>query len=563
MEFVSKLEEMMKAEELMFEPTPGFGKYRKYLEHAINHPAKINTDLLEFLISTFTKEGDVILDPMAGSGSTGVVAALHGRNAIQVDIERRFYEFMEKARENVEKTPTLTPKGWIRNICGDSRNLSKLLQEADICITSPPYTNSAAENLNVSRYRKGGMFAEEKLVDVAITSPPYLKSAEQGAGVNRQRDGDVRIGCSTVGRMVTHPEAVDNIKQYGDVDIILTSPPYGESYLGGGDVEKRRERLVKAGYNPKDFLGGKARNAVLKHYSEIDAVITSPPYERQHQGGADIPKVKHGCVKEKYPSQNNIANLPLGNIDTIITSPPYAETLQGKPEDQKHICETPPPEGAVRKYRRKPVGYGYSESGDNIGNLPLGNIDAIITSPPYLNVDNVKEDGGEFWRRAKEEGRRWGSKPPAGTGEKQTISEGNVANLPLGEADDLKSQDGFEVLVRRLMTKSGKPTYLSEMLKIYREMWKVLKPGGLAIVVVKPFIRRRQIVDLPYHTYILMSRCGFTLEKLYKLRLKNTSFWRILYYRRNPSTPRIAHEWILVCRKPPLNPFQTPYPTSP
>jgi hypothetical protein len=423
--------------------------------------------------------------------------------------------------------------------------------------------------------------------------------------------------------MVTHPEAVDNIKQYGDVDIILTSPPYGESYLGGGDAEKRRERLVKAGYNPKDFLGGKARNAVLKHYSEIDAVITSPPYERQHQGGADTPKVKHGCIKEKYPSQNNIANLPLGNIDAVITSPPYSESLSTS-KDNLNSEELDEAIKRLREHGRtdpkaggpygRSLGHPYSSNPDNIGNLPHGNIDVIITSPPYeegmshkrhhtpntgraeklwaekrlgtypesgdnigslkssdeeyqalidtvitsppyLNVDNVKEGSGEFWRRVKEEGKRWGSKPPAGTEEKQTTSEGNIATLPLGEADDLKSQDGFEVLVRRLMTKSGKPTYLSEMLKIYCEMWKVLKPGGLAIVVVKPFIRRRQIVDLPYHTYILMSRCGFTLEKLYKLRLKNTSFWRILYYRRNPSTPRISHEYVLVCRKPSFNPL--------
>jgi DNA modification methylase len=67
-EFISKLEEILPAEELLFEPTPSFGKYKIFLEHAVAHPAKANTELLEFLILKFTKPGDVILDPMAGSG---------------------------------------------------------------------------------------------------------------------------------------------------------------------------------------------------------------------------------------------------------------------------------------------------------------------------------------------------------------------------------------------------------------------------------------------------------------------------------------------------------------
>jgi len=48
-EFRSKLEDLMPAEELIFEPTPGFGPYKRFLEHAIAHPAKMNTKLLKFL----------------------------------------------------------------------------------------------------------------------------------------------------------------------------------------------------------------------------------------------------------------------------------------------------------------------------------------------------------------------------------------------------------------------------------------------------------------------------------------------------------------------------------
>jgi ubiquinone/menaquinone biosynthesis C-methylase UbiE len=81
-------------------------------------------------------------------------------------------------------------------------------------------------------------------------------------------------------------------------------------------------------------------------------------------------------------------------------------------------------------------------------------------------------------------------------------------------------------------------------------MYRVLRPGGRAVVIVKPFSKERRVVDLPYYTYLLMARVGFTLEALYKLRLEQQSFWKVLYHRRFPTVPKIAHEWILVCRKP-------------
>jgi hypothetical protein len=65
----------------------------------------------------------------------------------------------------------------------------------------------------------------------------------------------------------------------------------------------------------------------------------------------------------------------------------------------------------------------------------------------------------------------------------------------------------------------------------------------------RPFIRNKKIVDLPYHTWLLMEKVGFKLEKVYKLRLQTKSFWRILYEKRHPEVPKIRHEWIIVARK--------------
>jgi len=44
-------------------------------------------------------------------------------------------------------------------------------------------------------------------------------------------------------------------------------------------------------------------------------------------------------------------------------------------------------------------------------------------------------------------------------------------------------------------------------------------------------------------------QAGFKLTRLFKLRLKQQSFWRILYSRKFPNVPKIVHEYVLVTVK--------------
>ena len=56
------------------------------------HPTQKPTDLLEFLIETYTNENDVVLDNCMGSGSTGVACINTNRRFIGIEKERYFYE---------------------------------------------------------------------------------------------------------------------------------------------------------------------------------------------------------------------------------------------------------------------------------------------------------------------------------------------------------------------------------------------------------------------------------------------------------------------------------------
>ena len=64
------------------------------------HPTQKPVKLLEKLIKIFTDEGDMIIDPVAGSGSTLIAANNLKRKAVGFEIKKDFYKV---AKENYER----------------------------------------------------------------------------------------------------------------------------------------------------------------------------------------------------------------------------------------------------------------------------------------------------------------------------------------------------------------------------------------------------------------------------------------------------------------------------
>lgn len=56
--------------------------------------------LLEYLVKTYTDEGDTVLDSCMGSGSTGVaVARVGGRHFIGIERDAKYYDIAQKRIE--------------------------------------------------------------------------------------------------------------------------------------------------------------------------------------------------------------------------------------------------------------------------------------------------------------------------------------------------------------------------------------------------------------------------------------------------------------------------------
>lgn len=60
------------------------------------HPTQKPVALFEYLIKTYTNEGDTVLDNCAGSGTTGVAARNTGRNYILMEKEPEYVEIIKK-----------------------------------------------------------------------------------------------------------------------------------------------------------------------------------------------------------------------------------------------------------------------------------------------------------------------------------------------------------------------------------------------------------------------------------------------------------------------------------
>ena len=65
------------------------------------HPTQKPEYLLERIILASTEEGQVILDPFCGSGTTGVEAVRYGRKFIGIDVSEEYMEISKKRLEKV------------------------------------------------------------------------------------------------------------------------------------------------------------------------------------------------------------------------------------------------------------------------------------------------------------------------------------------------------------------------------------------------------------------------------------------------------------------------------
>ncbi len=98
---------------------PGFGSIRGMIKgdvisfsggepkDRIGHPCPKPPKIMKKLINRFTNEGETLLDPLMGSGTTGVAAAKLGRHFIGIEIEPKYFDIACKRISDALARPDL------------------------------------------------------------------------------------------------------------------------------------------------------------------------------------------------------------------------------------------------------------------------------------------------------------------------------------------------------------------------------------------------------------------------------------------------------------------------
>ena len=68
-----------------------------------NHPSPKPIEYMNLLVCRMTNEGDTILDPFMGSGTTGVACVQTGRNFIGIEIDEGYFKIAEKRIKDAQQ----------------------------------------------------------------------------------------------------------------------------------------------------------------------------------------------------------------------------------------------------------------------------------------------------------------------------------------------------------------------------------------------------------------------------------------------------------------------------
>ena len=108
----------------------------------LEHGATFSVALAERAIKIYSKQGDSILDPFLGVGTTLIAAKNLGRDGFGFELYKKFYDIIKKLLSQ-EKLPLTESNPTIKIYNEDCRDILKYIPEESIQLTftSPPYAN--------------------------------------------------------------------------------------------------------------------------------------------------------------------------------------------------------------------------------------------------------------------------------------------------------------------------------------------------------------------------------------------------------------------------------------
>lgn len=373
--------------------------------------------------------------------------------------------------------------------------------------------------------------------------PRFVTLGNQNIDLHRKELGI--LGCPTP--VLVQGDSRNFAAIAGEVAACVTSPPYAETPLNPGEKSRPEVKI--------------ARLVAEGNLKDAETI-------RQHGMGpaSNFRQTDYGT------SEGQLGQLPVGDIGAVITSPPYAESVKGDfgetetAEESRAKRKTP---GGSLGQSARHGGYGVGEG--QVGALKCGQVEAVLTSPPWVGVGTAT---------SKEANNR------------QVITTGTPTHRPdaeIGTTDYAESRmelhdgppymspewmehrkrEALKQNISRLPSEAkddGYPTYWSECAKIYRQCYLAIRPNGVLVCVVKNYVQKGKIVPLTDQTCALLTHLGFRVETRIRCWLTNEaeapglfgdthkdgtsrkSFFRRLHERKRPDL-KIDFEEVIVARR--------------
>lgn len=167
------------------------------------HPQQKPVELLEYLIRTYTNEGETVLDATMGSGSTGVACVNTGRNFIGFELNREYF---------------LMSKGRIEEALNQRENLAVKLNSAEIKIVE----KSAAELIpyeNNPRFNDNAVDAVAKSIETfGFKNPIVIDSANVIICGHTRYKAAQKLGLEKVPCVIADDLSEEQIRAFRIID---------------------------------------------------------------------------------------------------------------------------------------------------------------------------------------------------------------------------------------------------------------------------------------------------------------------------------------------------------
>jgi len=303
------------------------------------------------------------------------------------------------------------------------------------------------------------------------------------------------------------------------------------------------------------LLQGDSRVLATVLREQVSACVSSPPWAASLSGGEGVAD-KHDWFTERPKTHTNhhggkagqsmntdygtspgqLGALPPGSLDACLSSPPYAALPVN---DNQRFSRTAHDAQAMNG----PTPYGTSPA--QLGNLPAGTVEAVVSSPPWED-QLVNHDTPANYEALKAKIVQDGK------------GHGGLMGVGRNYGDESPGQLG---------TEHG-TTFWEASKQILEQVVALLKPNGVAVFVVKAYCRDGAIVDFPGQWRTLCESLGLvTLHEHHALlvedhgtqgglfgtdtthRTEHKSFFRRLHEKKRPDLA-IDYEVVLCMQKP-------------